>query len=298
MKATVKNFFIRAAAGLSLLSVLFINACDDSNPFTPPAPRDRVFYGIVEDAEGNPLPNVLLSFYNLTQINNRPPVETAVSGDDGTWSATLTITGETGYDVVFSRSGYSDLIAEKYLSYSLDTTDIGSVKLPVYDFDALYRVVVTWKSENLDLDAHLTGPADGGERFHLYWNNRQVTKDTGETIAKLEFDNRANFGPEIVTIYDLTPGLFRYSIHNYSADRSTEDFRLYQSGATVRIFGEDGLRYTYEVKGTEERTDSIANAWRVFELDGSSGEFSPVDQLLNNVAFDDNAMFKPKSPLR
>ena len=42
---------------------------------------------------------------------------------------------------------------------------------PVKPLDAV-TIVLTWGNRPADLDGHLSGPASGSGRFHLYWANR------------------------------------------------------------------------------------------------------------------------------
>ncbi len=90
--------------------------------------------------------------------------------------------------------------------------DVGDLCLGV----APVKVTLTWNAVPQDLDSHLTTP--GAPREHLYYANRPITD------ASLDTDDTDGYGPEVVTIYDLVPGDYRYSVHHFSgdSDMSTE----------------------------------------------------------------------------
>ncbi len=58
------------------------------------------------------------------------------------------------------------------------------------------RVVVSWKN-GYDLDAHLTGPGGGGQRYHVWWNGE--TNLPAPTTAQLDRDDASGAGPETLT---------------------------------------------------------------------------------------------------
>src|SRR5262249_36080418 len=78
-------------------------------------------------------------------------------------------------------------------------------------------VVLTWGASPADLDIHMSGPASGGSRFHLYWNNRDAAP-----YAAISGDDDNGGGPETITIKKnpatgaWVPGEYRIWAHNYS----------------------------------------------------------------------------------
>jgi hypothetical protein len=286
---TIFAYFFPA---LLLISLIFISACDEDNPFGPAQPVDKFFVGTILNSQGEPLSNVLVSIFMAGSIGNLPPLTTTVSDTSGDWNVTIQITQTQSFDIVFSRTGYFDVISQTALSFLSDTTYVGVIAVPEFDFNGEYRIVLTWNDTPKDLDAHLTGADGSGGRFHVYWNNR--TASTGDTalISKLDIDQKSGFGPETMTIHQMIPGIFRYTVHNYSANERSENLDLYRSGATVRVFSRSGMIHEYKINGETERQDSVGNAWRVFELIGETGEFVKIDQVLDNVAFDNSSLFK------
>jgi hypothetical protein len=126
------------------------------------------------------------------------------------------------------------------------------------------RVVLTWGTSPYDLDSHLTGPAADGSRFHIFYANRSYSYG-GATHADLDLDDTTSYGPETVTIYRQTAGVYRYSVHDYSNLYSTNSSALSSSGAQVRVYQGAELVATFNVPGNQGGT-----LWTVFEIDGTS----------------------------
>ena len=121
-----------------------------------------------------------------------------------------------------------------------------------------WRFVLSWSASPQDLDAHLTGPiTNSNNRFHVYF------ADTGSVIAspfaRLDVDVVSGFGPETITMSQQIAGVYRYYVHNFSAETplksSNARLDVYQGSTLIRQFfppQQDGVY------------------WTVFELNGSS----------------------------
>jgi hypothetical protein len=126
----------------------------------------------------------------------------------------------------------------------------------------LVRVVLTWGQTPSDLDSHMTGPAIGGGRFHVYFGDR--TYDSGAvTYVGLDVDDITSYGPETISIYEQVSGTYRYSVHDYSNRGSTSSSVLANSGAQVRVFRGANLVATFNVPA------GAGTLWTVFELTGT-----------------------------
>jgi len=141
------------------------------------------------------------------------------------------------------------------------------------------RIVLTWGETPYDLDAHLTGPQSGAERFHVYWDQR------GDEAANLDVDDIDSHGPETVTISpaagsgQLRAGLYRYSVYDYqsinpsSANIGTDTtVKLYVGNQPARTFRPSG---NASVLGGNH-----GDLWTVFELmvaDDGSVSVLPID---------------------
>jgi uncharacterized protein (TIGR03437 family) len=131
-----------------------------------------------------------------------------------------------------------------------------------------YRVVVAWQS-GLDLDAHLTGPASGGNRFHVWWNE-EIDLAT-PPAARLDRDDLSGAGPETISFTPRTSGVYRFSVQNYSDRDSDGGARLAQAGALVRVYS--GYQQIALIAGPA----GGGTFWKVFEL--SNGQLNVINQL-------------------
>jgi len=86
-----------------------------------------------------------------------------------------------------------------------------------------YRIVLTWGSTPVDLDAHLICP-DGTDV-----NYTNTSYLNGGVV--LNHDERNGYGPECNTISGITTGLFKYYVNRY-----THDYKLINSQATVVVY--------------------------------------------------------------
>jgi len=127
----------------------------------------------------------------------------------------------------------------------------------------LTRIVLTWGETPRDLDSHLTGPAVGGGRFHVYFGNRTEVVGS-DTYVELDVDDTSSFGPETISIYEQIAGTYRYSVHDFTNRSSDSSSGLANSGAQVRVFRGANLVATFNVPA------GAGTLWTVFELNGTS----------------------------
>jgi hypothetical protein len=138
------------------------------------------------------------------------------------------------------------------------------------------RIVLTWGASPSDLDSHLTGPAVGGGRFHVYFSDR-VYDDAGTTYAELDLDDVSSFGPETITIYEQLAGTYRYSVHDFTNRSSSSSSGLANSGAQVRVYRGATLAQTFNVPS------GAGTLWTVFEMTGTA--ITPI----NTLTYEDSA---------
>lgn len=150
------------------------------------------------------------------------------------------------------------------------------------------KIILRWGANPVDLDSHLTGPpSQGGERFHIYYGERNYFKDgtyTGLTLgdrgrlsANLDYDDTTSYGPETVTIRNLVPGDYYFYVNDYTNGGSTNSNALSRSGGSVTVLkpGQTTGGTVFRVNGS-----SAGTSWTVFELtirsDGST-VVTPID---------------------
>ena len=130
------------------------------------------------------------------------------------------------------------------------------------------RIVLQWGLNPRDLDSHLTGPTPAGGRFHVFYAHTIENE-----AAELDVDDTSSYGPETITIHRLTPGIYRYAVHDYTNRNATPSSGLAQSGATVKVFLNDGREQTFTVP------NAPGTVWTVFEIDGATGSLTPVNAM-------------------
>ena len=134
------------------------------------------------------------------------------------------------------------------------------------------RIVLTWRSTPRDLDSHLTGPLAAGGRFHVWYGGQGNC--AGSPFACLDVDVTSGYGPETVTIPQLTPGMYRYSVQNYSAagnGSNPTDLTLSNSGGRVDVYVDNALVHTFSVPA------GAGSLWTVFEMNGTT--ITPVNTV-------------------
>lgn len=132
------------------------------------------------------------------------------------------------------------------------------------------RIILTWGEQPYDLDSHLTGPS-GSSRFHVYWLDRDATG------VNLDRDDQFSEGPETITILQFAPGLYRYSVHDFSNGSASNSTALSNiSGAKVRV-----LQGSTEIAAFNVPSGRVGNLWTVFELDGATRTITAVNSVSN-----------------
>lgn len=130
-----------------------------------------------------------------------------------------------------------------------------------------YRVIVTWQSA-IDLDAHMTGPASGNSRFHVWW--LETTDLLTPVTTMLDVDGSSP-GPETVTFTPNATGTYRFSVHNYTNRDTNGSTGIAQSGVVVRIYsGNQQVRVISAPTGG-------GTLWKVFEFTG--GQLNVINSM-------------------
>lgn len=134
-----------------------------------------------------------------------------------------------------------------------------------------YRVIVTWNSA-VDLDAHMTGPATGSARFHVWWLEPDDLLTPTTTLLNVDSGSP---GPETLTFTPNANGAFRFSMHNYTDRDKTGNSNLAQSGVVVRVYsGNQQAQVLTAPTGS-------GTLWKVFEFSG--GQLRAINTLSDEV---------------
>lgn len=201
-------------------------------------------------------------------------ITTVTSGSNGQY--TISDIPGGNYTIEVNKTNYITAYAS-VVSIGGQTTSNQNVSItPIID-DEEIRIILDWGQFPFDLDSHLTGPIPGSQnRFHVYWVVMQFYFNN-VLYAALDYDVIFSYGPETITIYQQTDGVYRYSVHDYTNRNSTTSAALSASNARVRVYFGSQLVNTFNVPGNTPGT-----LWTVFELEGQN--ITPI----NNMSFESN----------
>jgi len=142
------------------------------------------------------------------------------------------------------------------------------------------RISLDWANEQLDLDAHLTGPAPGApgsyfnepDRFHLYFGNKNVECVDNHCRAQLFIDEVLETKPENLLLSaspgaaTLGVGAYRFTAHHFNGSGS-----LTESGAQVRLWIGNRPEMIFTPPPVEQAVGELAHdrmdIWRPFKLE-------------------------------
>lgn len=193
------------------------------------------------------------------------------SSSDGSYSFNSIPPGT--YGLVATKAGYYPSAQTNVTVTSGATTANVNLVLSNILASTEYRIVLTWGETPPDLDSHLTGPLPDGTRFHMYYPYAEVNGGSPwPEYVKLDLDDTTSYGPETTTIYQQIPGVYRFSVHDYTNRWSSYSTALSNSGAQVRVYHGDNCIAIFNVPANQEGT-----LWTVFEMDG--GRIIPINTM-------------------
>jgi hypothetical protein len=151
--------------------------------------------------------------------------------------------------------------------------------------DNQFRVILTWGESPSDLDTHLTGPdpsvagdpvlgTDG--RFHVFYSSKSAPVGAAPESATvfLDVDDTSSFGPETTTVRTMEPGIYRYSVHDYTNMASLSSTAMSFSRAKVQLFVGPTTFQSFDIPSGPAGT-----VWTVFDLDGETGDVYIVNEF-------------------
>ena len=219
---------------------------------------------------GAPVATVALVFRPGLNNNSGNPAGSTVTGANGYYSISTLDTGN--YTVEASKAGYITTYFSVIVVGGQTVNNQNGVITPDLE-DSEVRIILTWGATPSDLDSHITGSNLAGGRFHVYYSNRNFYYNN-ELYCNLDVDDVTSYGPETVTIYHQTSGLYRYSVHDYTNRNSTSSYAMSNSGATVRVYFGSDLIQTFYVP-----SNTIGTLWISFEM--VNGQIYPVNAMSN-----------------
>jgi hypothetical protein len=175
----------------------------------------------------------------------------------------------------------------------LASTDLGGLRSLL---GQPFNVLLTWGAGAYDLDLHMTGPAGGGDRFHVYFGDRGDL--AGEPFAELIRDCICTNGSEVILTSALQQGgVYRVSVFNFGNDSPTST-ELSSPGANVQLSIVRGGTAVGVGQGTTiqgGRTlfssapspTGAGNTWRAVEIDPANGRIFFVDDIIQSAGSSD-----------
>jgi hypothetical protein len=238
----------------------------------PPAAAGTISGRVTSAINGSTLGGATLRFRSESGVGSGTVVGTTTSAANGTYTISL---APGTYTAEVSLNGYITSFFSAISSVGNAPAAQNFPLSPVLGTNE-FRIVLSWGATPADLDAHLTGPhaTIAGARFHVFWDARSEAANT----AKLDLDDTDQFGPETITITSFRPGVYRYSVHDFTNRLSTQNTALSSSGAQVVVF-----RGSAEVARFTAPTGRTGTLWTVFEIDGSTLVLTPRNEFSNIV---------------
>ncbi|GMU86707.1 MAG: hypothetical protein AMXMBFR48_19480 [Ignavibacteriales bacterium] len=225
----------------------------------------RRIAGLVKDATTDlPLSGVKIEIKMGRNNPAAPVVNTVYSNASGVFefssSPLLDFTFFLSKDNYTPESITSDLLPEDKLSLQI-------VMSPVLQSNETYRIVLTWGSSPCDLDSHLKIPENTAPAGHIFYRDKGNENDF--PFATLDIDDRNGNGPETITINTALPGMYYYSVHQYSSDGN-----LPLSDAVVKLYSSAGL--------VRQFTLPVGNSgrwWHIFSLNAATGQIQIINRI-------------------
>lgn len=224
---------------------------------------------ITNAANGRPMSNAKLVFRKGYNKKSGSAYASTKSNSQGKYNVNL----EAGkYTLAASKSGYATTYTNIYCKNS-NSGNYSEVSITQKLENTQYRAVLSWGKLPYDLDSHLSGPLSNGNRFHVYYSNKNAYNNGG-LVANLDVDDRVSYGPETVTINFKagTNGTYRYFVHDFSNRSATGCNDLSMSGARVTLFKGNKQIASYYVPKNAGGT-----LWHVFDIE--NGKVKKVNTM-------------------
>ena len=190
-------------------------------------------------------------------------IKGAVTDVNGAYELTL---DAGNYTIETSKTGYSSAYFTVVSIGNNITANQGTSITPLIPAGQI-RIILSWGAVPTDLDAHLYTPSIEGSNYHIYYGAEGQKENA--PYASLDVDDTDSYGPETITIYQLAAGTYTYSVNNYS-----ESPAITTSTAKVAVYDSTGLLKSFNVP-----PEGNGDTWDVFNIEGSSGEISPINLL-------------------
>ncbi len=175
---------------------------------------------------------------------------------DGTGSYSIADVPAGPQTIDFTMSGFTALAETVTITAGATTTQSTALSPQLASGDM--RIVLTWGASPSDLDSYLWVPS-GTEISY-----RGTGSLLAAPFAQLDADDTTGFGPETVTISQLTSGTYTFSVNALGGN-------FVPAETTVRVYGSSGLL------GEFAAPSGSGNWWRVFTINGATGAITTIN---------------------
>jgi len=223
-----------------------------------------IISGTISNAlTGGGVSGLTIKFREGINVTSGTVITSTATGSGGYYNRNL----YTGYYTAeVSGTGYNTTYFTVICIGGMATANQDATITPILSSGET-RIILTWGVTPSDLDSHLTGPLPDDTRFHMYYPYAPTWGGSSPwpEYVKLDLDDITSYGPETTTIYQQIPGVYRFSVHDFTNGGSSYSTALSNSGAQVSIYSGDYHLATFNVPPSQGGT-----LWTVFEMDGDT----------------------------
>ena len=156
----------------------------------------------------------------------------------------------------FTMTGFTTLAETVTITAGAATTQSTALSPQLAAGDM--RIVLTWGASPSDLDSYLW-VSSGTEISYATTGSLSAAP-----FAQLDADDTTGFGPETVTISQLTTGTYTFSVNALGGN-------FVPAETTVRVYGSSGLLREFAAPA------GSGDWWRVFTLNGATGAITTIN---------------------
>ena len=158
----------------------------------------------------------------------------------------------------FTATGFTALNETATITAGAATTQNAAMSPQLAAGDL--RIVLTWGASPGDLDSYLWVPSGAAISYS------STGSLSATPFAQLDVDDTNGFGPETITLSQLTPGSYSFAVNALGGS-------FIPSETTVRVYGSSGLLREFTPPSGSQ------NWWRVFTLNGTTGAITSVNTI-------------------
>jgi hypothetical protein len=203
---------------------------------------DELSLWICDADSGLPLQGVLVAIENSGSVTT-----------DRDGLAVFPVVKDGDHNFIMKKDGYI-MVKDKFTVFG------GAIFFNKYSIPKLMpikhiKIVLDWGEAPNDLDLHLIKV----DNYHISYRFMQRSEDG---FVFLDRDDTDKYGPETLTITTLdNSAKYQVFVHDYSNKDSSDSRRLASSIATVRVYTNNRLAYTFHIDSQTKGT-----LWNVFEI--------------------------------